>query len=203
MAPPFVRRTPAERRHPRSHREPCTSLTASASPPSSRRSASAPIEPGLLGPAARSAALPRPPPGPRPCPPPSPRPNPMPPPPGPPPAPGPGPRPDPVGGPPIPLLSSRSPSRTGTVTRNSRFTRATSSSCAWVSPPRASSMRSSRPLSRSRAAIAAWVCALAASPRLAAAATAWRMDAAWSTSSVSSSFRALGVVVPADQEEAC
>ncbi len=91
----------------------------------------------------------------------------------------------------MPLLSSRSPVAESTVTRNSRFTRATSSSCAWVRPPRASSMRSSRPLSSSRAAIAAWVCALAASPRLAAAATAWRMDAAWSTSSVSSSLRVL------------
>ena len=91
-----MRRTPAESRQPRSQREPCTSLTASASPPASRRSASALIVSGLPGPEPGSAPAPRPPrppPGPRPCPPPpGPRPNPNPPPwppPGPPPGPGP------------------------------------------------------------------------------------------------------------------
>ena len=120
MAPPLTRRTPAERRHPRSQREPCTSLTASASPPESSRSASAPIVPGPPGPAPASAPPPRPPPGPRPCPPP-PGPRPV-------PAararsaarsgPGPKPRPAPGGGPPVPLLSSRSPVAESTVTRN-------------------------------------------------------------------------------------
>ncbi len=192
MAPPLARRTPAERRHPRSQREPCTSLTASVSVPESKRSASAPMLPGP--PAAQagdSTAPPRPPPGPRPWPPPGPRPSPPPPAHPPPPAPGPKPRPAPGGGPPVPALNSRSPAGDSTVTRNSRFARATSSSCACVRPPRASSTRSRRALSSRRAETAACVWALAASPRLAAAATAWRIDAAWSTSNVSSSLRVL------------